>query len=221
MAVALAVAVLALGISIFGFFFLRRYIRLKTTATSLLSEYREEVARLIAEIDAATDRDTLLVEERIKILRKMLEDTDRRIGLYVREVQRSRSGEAMYASLGRGIRMALDSRVGESTSNAGTFVAALPDLDADGVAEDADVGAAAGEVTASADVGAETDPPADTGAVEKVSLSNARFRLKVRIAELSAAGSRPNEIAAELGISVAEVEFALNLLNRGDAPQFG
>jgi hypothetical protein len=106
----LAISVICLCFCIFSFFFLRRYIARKIDAARLLADYRTEVNRLVAEIDAATDRDSILVEERIKTLRKLIDDTDRRISVYMRELARSRNSEAIYASLGRGIRAALDSK---------------------------------------------------------------------------------------------------------------
>ncbi|MCL2128125.1 MAG: hypothetical protein FWH38_07720, partial [Treponema sp.] len=110
MTIPLVLSAVSLGLCVSFFFFFRWYITRKTAASQLLSDYRNEVYRLIGEIDSATDRDSLLVEERVKSLRKLLDDTDRRISVYMRELQRSRSGEAMYANLGRGIRVALDSR---------------------------------------------------------------------------------------------------------------
>ncbi|MCL2762539.1 MAG: hypothetical protein FWD36_04945, partial [Treponema sp.] len=107
MMIPIVLSTISICLCVISFFFFRWYIARKTAARELLADYRAEVHRLIAEIDAATDRDSLLVEERIKILRKLLEDTDRRIAVYMRELQRSRSGELMYASLGRGIRVAL------------------------------------------------------------------------------------------------------------------
>ena len=105
----LIISIISLSLCASGFFFLRWYISHRTDASRLLEEYRDEVYRLISEIDAATDRDSQLVEERIKNLRKLLDDTDKRISVYTRELQRSRNSEAIYKNLGRGIREALDS----------------------------------------------------------------------------------------------------------------
>jgi hypothetical protein len=90
------ISVITLCLCISGFFFFRWYIARKIAASSLLADYREEVYRLIAEIDAAADRDSLLVEERIKTLKQLLEDTDQRISVYMREMQRSQNSTALY-----------------------------------------------------------------------------------------------------------------------------
>jgi len=109
MTISLVVSIISLSLCVSGFFFLRWYISQRTDASRLLEEYRDEVFRLISEIDGATDRDSRLVEERIKNLRKLLDDTDKRISVYTRELQRSRNSEAIYKNLGRGIREALES----------------------------------------------------------------------------------------------------------------
>jgi len=83
MIISLVISIVSLSLCVSGFFFLRWYISQRTNASRLLEEYREEVYRLISEIDAATDRDSRLVEERIKTLRNLLDDTDKRI-LYIR-----------------------------------------------------------------------------------------------------------------------------------------
>ena len=187
----------SLCIVVFSFFFFRWYIARKTAARELLADYRAEVYRLIAEIDAAADRDSLLVEERIKTLKKLMEDTDRRIGVYMRELQRSRNGEAMYASLGRGIRAALDSR-------ASTEAAIPPET-----------------TTPPPEQKAETPPPeappppqeADESAASRKRKPK-KPKLKTQIAELAAQGLPAQKIASRLKLSIAEVELALNLLRR-------
>jgi hypothetical protein len=190
-------SVASLCIVVFSFFFFRRYIARKTAARELLADYRTEVYRLIAEIDAAADRDSLLVEERIKTLKKLIDDTDRRIGVYMRELQRSRNGEAMYASLGRGIRAALDSRTPQ--------LELIPQEET---------------TTPPQEQKAET-PPQETPPVQEADESAAsrkrkqkKPKLKMQIAEMAALGIPPQKIASRLKLSIAEVELALNLLHR-------
>jgi hypothetical protein len=83
------------------FLYFKAYLRRRTGPDRLLAEFREEVNKLIAEIDAATDKDALLVEERIKTLRGILEEVDKRIGVHLRELDRKRFQEEAYAELGR------------------------------------------------------------------------------------------------------------------------
>jgi hypothetical protein len=88
------------------FFYFKWYIN--RSLKGLLSEYRDEVYRMIADIDAATDRDSRLVEDRIVKLKTILDEADKRVSVYTKEFERSRSGEVLYTSLGRGIRAALN-----------------------------------------------------------------------------------------------------------------
>ena len=199
----------SLVLVVFSFFFLRRYIARKTAAREMLADYREEVYRLIAEIDAAADRDSLLVEERIKTLKKLIDDTDRRIGVYMRELQRSREGEAMYTSLGRGIRAALDSRTPPEERARENAAAAKPEEPPQ-----------AAPPPAPAPPDSEATPQATPQAAPQEPPASARKRgakkikLKTQIAELAAQGLSPQKIASRLKLSIAEVDLALNLLRR-------
>jgi DNA-directed RNA polymerase specialized sigma24 family protein len=186
----------SLGLCCLFFLYFRRYVKRRTEAQELLAEYRTEVYRLIAEIDAATDRDALLVEERIKTLKQLLEDTDKRIAVYVRELDRSRSGEVLYASLGRGIRAALNP---PSPPAAAETAAPVP---------------AAFSGPPETDGAGETVPRQAVKADEKHAAAE-KTRLKAHITELAAGGLTPTEIASRLGLSLSEVDLALSLAGRG------
>jgi len=194
----------SLCIVVFSFFFFRRYIARKTAAGELLADYRAEVYRLIAEIDAAADRDSLLVEERIKTLKKLMDDTDRRISVYMRELQRSRDGEAMYATLGRGIRAALDSRTPQLEQEKTTELHGEKKEDTDKT-ENTDT---KNSVLLRGDKDSEPTPPASRKRGAK------KPKIKMQIAEMAALGLPPEKIASRLKLSIAEVELALNLLHR-------
>ena len=195
MTAALLLSILSLALCIFGFFSLRRQIDRKTSAARILAEYREEVYRLIAEIDAATDRDFVLVEERIKTLKKVIEDTDRRISVFMREIQRNREGEALYASLGKGIRAALDSKPSKNTDSVSK--PEQPEI-FDITREDA-------------------KPVQKTTAPKKRKPVKHKkpeeLNIKAQIAKMAAQGHSPAEIASKLNLSLSEVDLALNLLN--------
>jgi len=223
MSAPLVVSALSLCVSVLSFFFFRWYVRRKTAAARMLADYRSEVARLIAEIDAATDRDSLLVEERIKALRKLLEDTDKRISLYIREAQRSRDGEAMYASLGRGIRAALDSRQ-PSQDQPSLFGSESAPQQGEPPRQGPPAHQGAAPAAAQSGMGASgaAAPPQPAGRVSGAALPaeapgeaappSAKPMLKAQVAEMSAAGASVQEIASRLGISIAEVDLALSLL---------
>jgi hypothetical protein len=213
MPLSLVLAVISLCLCVAFFFYFRRYIARKTSADRLLADYRTEVYRLIAEIDAVTDRNLRLMEDSVKSLKQLLEDTDKRISVYTRELERSRQGEAMSASLGRGIRAALD-----SSSPVG------PPQEPPSPAELSALSETPSPTPPEADPTAEKErrtrknrekPPRDAqkGEIPGQNVSSKR-RIKVRIAEMSARGLTPQEIASRLNLSLTEVDLALNLLQR-------
>jgi len=85
----------------FTFIYLRSLIINRTKKERILSEFRDEIDRLIADIDTATDRDIALIEDRIKTLKALLDDTDKRILAYKKEINRRATEEQAYAELGR------------------------------------------------------------------------------------------------------------------------
>jgi len=181
---------------VFIFFYFKWYIKRRTSASELLEEYRTEVYRLIAEIDAATDRDSQLVEDRIKKLKSVLEETDKRLSVYTRELDKSRAGEVLYTSLGRGIRAALNtapsaSQPAETPQGASPAVAA----------------AASRQV-----VSLQAIPP-QAATVEPPPKPPKR-QIRAQIETLVNEGLSAGEIASRLDISLAEVDLALNLLTR-------
>jgi hypothetical protein len=105
MTTALILSAGSIILSGFTFVFFLNYLKRRTGRDRMLSELladlREEAAKIEREINAVTDRDVTLVEDRVKTLRALLEDTDRRIAVYVREFERRRSQEETFAILDR------------------------------------------------------------------------------------------------------------------------
>jgi hypothetical protein len=203
----------------FFFLYFHRYIRRRTSRENILAECGDAVARLEAQIDAVTDRDAQLVEERIKSLKKLLEDADRRISLLSR-IEDQRKPAALYNALGNRLRFSGPGM--EPPSSPET----LPDPDPV-PASAALTSAPAASVlvnTVSRDTvlprvnPADTPPPA-SGPVPgpaKVPAPapepNEDTRpLVERAAELDRAGFSPELIASRLGVSVSEAELAVTV----------
>ena len=172
------------------FFYFKWYIKRRTAAEELLAEYRAEVYKLIAEIDNATNRDSLLVEDRIKNLKALLEDTDKRIAVYLRELDRSRTGEALYTSLGRGIRAALHTPQSP----------AVP---------------APRKQSATVETAPVAQPAPQAPSAEAIPEGPSKQQIREQIAGLADQGFPPAEIASRLSLSLSEVDLALNLVGRG------
>ncbi|MDR0644666.1 MAG: hypothetical protein LBG05_07135 [Treponema sp.] len=95
------ISIVTLGLCLLFFISCRAWLEKRTGQDRILAEFREEVGKLITEIDAATDRDATLIEDRIKSLKTLLEDVDRRIILHGEEITRRRNHAETYAELGR------------------------------------------------------------------------------------------------------------------------
>jgi hypothetical protein len=194
------ISILSLVFCILFSLYTRWYINRRTSASGLLEEYRSEVYRLNAEIDAVTDRDAQLVEERIKKLKEILEDADKRLKGYDLDIERNRAGEALYTSLGRGIRAAL--KTPAETSPVPTHAPA-PELSK--------------QMPKLTPVRQEIPPAAPAPVSPPVSAPSAQKppsnrQIRVQIEELVKEGLAPAEIASRLGVSIAEVDLAMNLM---------
>jgi hypothetical protein len=173
----------------------------------------------------------------------------------MKELQRSRAGEQLYTSLGRGIRAALDSRPESesalfetspqvelfstetdpkqmrdaqepriSPQSTATKVARRKAVPQDSTEKE-------DEISKGISSPKETSSPSKTAASAKAATSQKtnennstgeaaekrkpkKAKLKTQIAELSAQGIPPAKIASRLKLSLAEVDLALNLLQR-------
>jgi len=92
---------LALLVSVLSFFYLRAFVKRRTDAGRIPADTREEVRRIINQIDDITYRDGELVGERVKSLKALLEEADRRIAVFRRETEGRKRRDALYSELGR------------------------------------------------------------------------------------------------------------------------
>ena len=197
MNITIIILIICVSFCFFIFFYFKWYIKRRTSASEFLAEYQTEVHRLIAEIDAATDRDSMLVEDRINKLKTILEETDKRVAVYARELDRSRTGEALYTSLGRGIRAALYTPVEASPAEVRQTQPSQmqPEIQTPQAARQEDLQASL-----------EPLQPEDSPPFKK--------QLRSKIEAMVNNGLSPGEIASNLKISISEVDLAINLINR-------
>jgi predicted DNA-binding protein YlxM (UPF0122 family) len=195
-------AAVNIAFCIFIFFYFKWYIKRRTAINELLSEYRNEVYRLNAEIDSKTDRDSRLVEDRINRLKTILEDTDKRISVYVRELERSRSSEALYTSLGKGIRAALNTNEKKFPANPAVEVSAaasLPPVSAQKTGNEV------------LQFPGKEKNNRSKSAEEQFPESQSNIQMRSRVEALVKEGLSVAEIASRLDISRAEADLAVNL----------
>ncbi len=192
------ISIITLAFCFFIFFYFKWYIKKRTSDLELIAEYRSEVYRLIADIDAATDRDSRLVEDRIKKLKTILEETDKRVAVYTRELDRSKTGEALYTSLGRGIRAAINTKP-EPPAPEQALPAPVPNLS-----------------LFRTDIEFLPQPPPPAAPPKTQSAQTAaKNQIRAKIEELAGEGFSSAQIASRLKISLSEVDLAMNLINRG------
>ncbi|MDR2363143.1 MAG: hypothetical protein LBD65_01855 [Spirochaetaceae bacterium] len=199
----------------FSFVFFRAYLRRRTGPERILAEFREEADKLIAEIDAITDRDAGLVAERIKTLRDLLEDVDRRIVVYTREINRGKNQEAAYTELGLkgSVLNARGTRPGEITpfppEKTGA-VSAAPQK----TAEPREIPGEKAEPPGTAGDGNRNTPgkPRFTRAPQGIEPGPPSFAEQVE--KLARTGLSSELIASRLGTTLAEVDLAMALLYR-------
>jgi len=188
---------------IFMFFYFKWNIKKRTSVSGQLEEYRTEVYRLIADINAVTDRDSQLIEARIEKLRALLDETDKRISVYVKELEKSRTGELIYTKLGRGIRDALNTGVNPQPE----LSAVRPNIEVQPQVISAPLEKAPQPSQVSP-----VQPAVENSAQAQKSSSKRQIRASIDL--LANQGVSPAEIASRLDISVAEVDLAMNLRRR-------
>jgi hypothetical protein len=198
-----------------GFFFIyfRAYLRRRIGREEIFSDYRDEVEKLTADIDAATERDLTLIEDRLKTLRETIDTADRRIAVLVRELDRKKTSSDLYTSLGKHA----GSKPGSAVPVTVVPVTEDPVMETDSGRMEAGDPAGTPEIAE-----AETAPevrviPAGTAAdPERPESSDppAAKSMGEKAAELAAAGFSPDLIAARLGISVSEVDIAITIHRR-------
>jgi len=104
---------------------LNRTITVRTTQQSALDEIKREVGAIITELNATSERNIELIEDRIATLERLLEQADRRIGALRRDLS-THGSPSTY-------------------SNLGSNVVVRPTVDADGTQDSRDVPMVEGE----------------------------------------------------------------------------
>lgn len=81
---------------------LRDRVRRATSAAAQMAELREEVSRLVVELNQTTERNVALLEDRISGLSDLLAAADRKIALLQREIEKHDVGVKVYSKLAEG-----------------------------------------------------------------------------------------------------------------------
>jgi hypothetical protein len=179
---------------------LRDRVRRATTVESQIADVREEVSRLLVELNQTTDRNIALIEDRIARLNESLATADKKIGLLRREIEKHDVGSQIYSRLaeGRPPSMAADAGI---PPGPGAGMGSSP----------APIAALAVELSSMAEPrgGRRRDElRVETGgAGEKPDLHQ-------RVITLYGAGFSPALIASRVGVPLGEVELIISLEQR-------
>jgi len=175
----------ALIISVASFLFFKSYLKRRTSQERILAEFREEVNNIIKSIAETTDRDISLIEDREKKLKNLLDEIDKRLGLYIREMEQYNKAEKAHAAL-----PALEKKPAPTYSALGKkrYKGDIP------------------KPAAADDSVPETSPLLDT--------PPPALSVSEQIRALMRSGLTDAAIASRLGISIAEVEVATALFER-------
>ncbi|MDR3145855.1 MAG: hypothetical protein LBU21_06230 [Treponema sp.] len=93
MTIAIIFSAASLVLWLFSFLFFFSYLKRRTGQERILAEFREEVELITADINDVAGRNIDLLEDRIKTLRSLSDETERRIRTLVRELDRRDAGE--------------------------------------------------------------------------------------------------------------------------------
>ncbi|MCX7038862.1 MAG: hypothetical protein NT005_06985 [Spirochaetes bacterium] len=167
---------------------LRERVRRGTSDAAQSQELRDEVSRLVVELNQTTDRNIALVEDGIASLNEALARADKKIGLLRRESEKHDMGMQVYSRLAEG-----RGTVGQGAT------------------------AAKGAGSAAAK-GAGGDPssarPGQTRAVPAEAESGEGVDAHEQVLRLARGGFAPSLIAARVGIPLGEVELIISLERR-------
>jgi hypothetical protein len=200
---------IALLVSVISFFYLRRYVTKRTTVERIPQDTREAVNQILNDIDRITDRDSLLVEERVRKLKALLEETDKRLAVLIKEQEARKTGSSFF-----------NTGYAAYAAHAPQAAARAPQTPA---GEDAVGEAAVHPPQAAAGKAARPQPaPAEEAEFDlfKVAEYTAQAEANVEYvpaesaAQLQAQGLSTATIAARLGKSVTEVEMELFLAQK-------
>jgi hypothetical protein len=186
----------AASLILWAFTFVYFHVRINkiSRGEDLLSGYRKETARLIAEIDSATERDSRIVEDRIESMKTVLEDIKKRTGIYVRELEKRQGGERLYSELGK--KQVIIPTPDEKIEENAPPDYQIPPAGQENTREPSGRTKAGEAVPKKPPYGS---PPEDPRI------------LRERFSELARQGFSAEIIASKLGISVSEAELAMAL----------
>ena len=196
--------VVDIGGLVLVYLLLRDRVRRAASAESRISEIREEVSRLLVELNQATDRNIALMEDKITVLNDAISTADKKIGLLRRETEKHDVGSQIYSRLAEGRRQRpteLTRRDAESAGYRDAESAGYRDAESAGYRDAALAPPLAVELSENPRHGAAEKPRGIGPDAQRVMM-------------LYRAGFSPSLIASRVGAPVGEVELIISLEQR-------
>ena len=165
---------------------LRDRVRRAASRDAQIAEIRDEVSRLLVELNRTTDRNIALIEDRIASLNELLSSADKKIGLLRRETEKHDVGTQIYSRLSEGRSRATGAQAAKSPPRREREEPAQPRQERDEMPPGVAVGVAAGK------------PP----------------DIQQRVVMLHNAGFAASLIASRVGVPLGEVELIIALQQR-------
>jgi hypothetical protein len=203
---------------------LRDRVRRAASAESRIAEIREEVSRLLVELNQATDRNIALMEDKITVLNEAISTADKKIGLLRRETEKHDVGSQIYSRLAEGRTRRTPASASAPEAPGGERPVVEPGETAEyrGVEASRRQPAApplAVELSERAGPPEAAPPnPRSTAARESVGSATQHRAgapdVRQRVMMLSRSGFSPSLIASRVGVPLGEVELIISLEQR-------
>jgi hypothetical protein len=217
--------VVDIGGLIIVYLLLRDRVRRTVAAETRIGEIREEVSRLLVELNQVTDRNIALIEDRIGVLNDAISTADKKIGLLRRETEKHDVGSQIYSRLAEGRPRMTGSVAAPAGASAGAPVAAADAERGMASASRAVTGEPVSTGAGEPRVPRRTAPaPAGSEAPLSVELSEKRgdelpnpargSDVRQRVMMLFRSGFSPSLIASRVGAPLGEVELIISLEQR-------
>jgi hypothetical protein len=206
--------VVDLGGLVLVYLLLRDRVRRAVAAETRIGEIREEVSRLLVELNQAADRNIALMEDRIAVLNESISTADKKIGLLRRETEKHDVGSQIY------------SRLAEGSSPRGPGAAERAAGSAPAPAAPAGAAAPSGRARSGSDGARAAVPVSAPSAVPPLSVELSDTRagtppgpapapdVRQRVMMLFRSGFSPSLIASRVGAPLGEVELIISLEQR-------
>ena len=225
----LIILVIDVGGLLLMYALLRERVRRATSAAAQIAELRDEVSRLVVELNQTTERNVALLEDRITGLSDLLAAADRKIGLLRRENEKHDVGAQVYSRLAEGPSRGVSApapvegdrrsdrpkRSGQPTPELSVELSGSLDAAARLTAATADEGMSRESVAGPGGEQADRDTPGTRRSSRAQTRTEGsrigQDAMHQRVMTLSNSGFSATLIAARVGIPLGEVELIIAL----------